>query len=367
MAFAGDAIVATSELLSLRLAVPGAVVPMAGVTAVAVHAVHRAPRPARPHDARAPRGDPRARARRRSPALWASEAGIYGRWGFGAATRAAHLTIRSPEARLAVAPCRAARRAPAVRMTLLDDLRAVHAAVAARAAGHRSRATTACGSFALADFEEDRDGAGRLRALVQDGRGRPEGYALFAVRKQRTADDRPDDVVELRELVATTTAGGVRAVGPPARAVARAARCAGRSRARGRAAAAHARRPARGDRPARRRALPARVDLPRRARPARPTPRRSTSCSRSRTPSARGTRAAGGSPATRRARRCEPGPPTRRTWRSARASSAPRTSAARRSRRSPRRAASRSGPRARSPRRASRFAGVRAPWCFEDF
>ena len=182
-----DAIVATSELMSLRLAVPGAVVPMAGVTAVAVHAVHRRrgllDRMMRGHLRRSASAGEEALA-----GLWASEAGIYGRWGFGAATRAAHLTIRSPEARLTVAAVRAARPRAGAPEALLADLRAVHAAVGAGRAGRRSGATTGCGSFALADFEADRDGAGRLRARRPGRRGRSRG--LRALRRAPAAAPR---------------------------------------------------------------------------------------------------------------------------------------------------------------------------------
>jgi predicted acetyltransferase len=202
-AFAGGAIVATSELMSMRLAVPGAVVPMAGVSAVGVHAVHRG-RGLLDRMIRGHLEAIRARGEEALAGLFASEAGIYGRWGFGVATRAAHLTIRSAEARLAVAAPETRPRAGHPQ-DLLDELRAVHAGALAGQPGMIAR-DDRLWKYALVDFEEDRDGTGRLRALVQDGSHGPEGYALFAVRKQRTADDLPDDVVELRELVAHTTA-----------------------------------------------------------------------------------------------------------------------------------------------------------------
>ncbi len=143
-------------------------------------------------------------------ALWASEAAIYGRWGFGAATRTAHLTVRSPEARLTVAPSGPRLRAGTPE-ALLDDLRAVHAAVEAGRAGVVARDDDLW-RFALADFEADRDGAGRLRAVVQDGADGPEGYALFAVRhaaRRQPARRRPRAARAPRH----DDRGGVRAVG----------------------------------------------------------------------------------------------------------------------------------------------------------
>ena len=96
-------------LFTMRLAVPGAVVPMAGVTAVGVDPVHRR----RGLLDRMMRGlleEVRERGEEAISALWASEAGIYGRWGFGSATRWAEVTVRSREAQ----PAPAARR-PAAR------------------------------------------------------------------------------------------------------------------------------------------------------------------------------------------------------------------------------------------------------------
>src|SRR5687768_6652929 len=84
VARSGGAIVATSALFTMRLAVPGGVAPMAGVTAVGVDPVHRRrgllDRLMRGHLAAV-----RERGEEALSTLWASEAGIYGRWGFGQA------------------------------------------------------------------------------------------------------------------------------------------------------------------------------------------------------------------------------------------------------------------------------------------
>ena len=93
----GGAIVASSELLTMRLAVPGGVAAMAGLTGVGVDPVHRRrgllDRMMRAHLASIHEAGDEAIS-----GLWASEAGIYGRWGYGQATRVADLTVRSPEA-----------------------------------------------------------------------------------------------------------------------------------------------------------------------------------------------------------------------------------------------------------------------------
>jgi len=194
------AIVATSALLSLRLAVPGAVIPIAGVSVVGVQPVHRRrgllDRMMRGHlNAIRERGDEAVSA------LWASEAGIYRRWGFGSATRIAELTVRSAEARLwAGAPD--GRPRAGTPQDLLADMRAAYELILPTRPGLLARGDPAW-QERISDFEHDREGAGRLRALVADGPDGPAGYALFAVRK-RDSESRPDDVVELRELMAAT-------------------------------------------------------------------------------------------------------------------------------------------------------------------
>jgi predicted acetyltransferase len=196
VARSGGAIVANSALITMRLAIPGgAVVPMAGVTAVGVDPVHRRrgllDRLMRGHlTAIHERGDEVLSA------LWASEAGIYGRWGFGPAARLADLTVRSPEARLLAGPPADRPRAGAP-ADLLPDMRAIYDAVLPHRPGLLARDDLGW-EDRVHDPEHRRGGAGRLRGLLTDG-----GYALYAVREQDT-DGRPDGIVELRELIAAT-------------------------------------------------------------------------------------------------------------------------------------------------------------------
>ena len=184
-------IVATSGLFSMRLAVPGAVVPMAGVTAVGVDPVHRR-RGLLDGMMRGLLEEIRERGEEAVSALWASEASIYGRWGFGSATRIGELTVRSREAVLTRPP--EGRPRAGAPPELLPELRAIYDALPRRP-GMLERDDGGWGETLL-DPEEDREGAGKLQAIVCDG-----GYALFAIRKHHT-DGRADDVVELRELLA---------------------------------------------------------------------------------------------------------------------------------------------------------------------
>jgi predicted acetyltransferase len=200
VAFHDGAIVATSGLHSMRLAVPGGTLPMAGISAVGVQAVHRG----RGLFDRMIRGQLEAirdRGREAIAGLWASEAGLYDRYGFGLATRLADLTISSPDARLRTPVDGVALRA-AHPPDVADELAAVYDRVWSDRPGLLARRPLDWEAW-LSDLERDRKGAGRLRAVLADRPDGPAGYALFAVRKQDGDGGRPGDVVELLELQAT--------------------------------------------------------------------------------------------------------------------------------------------------------------------
>jgi predicted acetyltransferase len=200
-AYSGGEIVATSAVLSIRqLTVPGTHVPLAGISAVGVQPVHRG-RGLLDRMMLAALEAVHERGTEAIAGLWASEAGIYGRYGYGMASREWSLNIRSPEARLR-APAPEERPRAGTPAELLDDIRAIHAVEARRRVGMIDRDALDW-EGEIADFEHERDGAGRLRALVWDGADGPAGYALFAVRKGWT-EHHTADVVELQELVALT-------------------------------------------------------------------------------------------------------------------------------------------------------------------
>jgi predicted acetyltransferase len=194
-AFEDGEIVATSGLLTRELTVPGGVVAMAGVTSVGVRADHRRQgllgRMMRGHLEAI-----RARGTEAVATLWASEATIYGRYGFAIGARCADLTVRSPDARLDGVGL------PRPRLALADDARAqlaaIHDAVRPTWPGMLSRSPTEW-NHRLRDLEHERAGRSRLQAALLD-----DGYAVYAVRKGQTDDGLPDSVVELRELVART-------------------------------------------------------------------------------------------------------------------------------------------------------------------
>jgi predicted acetyltransferase len=200
--FADGDVVATCGLHGYELTVPGAVVRMAGVTAVTVHAVHRRRGLLRT----LMRGQLEAIHERGEEAiagLWASEAGIYGRFGFGLAAPSADLRVRSPLAHL-VQPAPEQRPRQVEPADATAELAAVYDAVRARLPGMLSRAELDW-RHAIWHPESRREGAKRLRAVIQDGPGgEPAGYALYAIRKHDGDDWQPDDEVDVHELLATT-------------------------------------------------------------------------------------------------------------------------------------------------------------------
>jgi predicted acetyltransferase len=194
-------IVATTGAFTRELTVPGAVVPCAAVTAVAVVATHRrrglltAMMRRQLEDLRE-RGDSVA-------ALWSSEGGIYGRFGYGIAARAARLVARRPGARLAAAPAvdEPLRAGPAGEH--VEVMRAVHDRVRPQRPGMLDRRGPWWGDR-LNDPESSRHGAQPLQAAVVE-----DGYALYAVRPD-SGEDGPAGEVRVHELVAATPSAHAR-------------------------------------------------------------------------------------------------------------------------------------------------------------
>jgi predicted acetyltransferase len=190
-AFDGDAIVGNAGAYSFDLAVPGGRLPAAGVSLVGVAATHRRRgvlTSMMQHQLRDihDRGEPLA-------ILWASEAAIYGRFGYGVASRKSDIVIDRIDTRLRI-DC-PDDDSVSLRLVAADDMPAVIAAVEAEV-------TSRPGSFQrnekwiaslLVDNEDDRNGYSALRHLVARRGSQPVGYALYrakngAVRPYNLAD-----------------------------------------------------------------------------------------------------------------------------------------------------------------------------------
>lgn len=200
-------IVATASAVTFALTVPGGPVPMAGVTAVGVRPTHRRRgllTSLMHTQLEALRDGGEAVA-----GLWASEARIYGRFGYGLATRVAQLEVRTERASVHPGLDRGGLTVDLLRPAdALDDLRAVHDAVRPGQPGLLDRGEARWARL-LRDPPEERDGAKPLRALVvRDAAATPLGYALYAVRLADDGIDQ-DGEAQVREVLAATPAARV--------------------------------------------------------------------------------------------------------------------------------------------------------------
>ena len=116
--------------------------------------------------------------------LWASEGGIYGRFGYGPSTRRVTYEVLRGAARRS-APTSRSRSAPGRLATPADALQDMRARLRARCGPLRAGMLDRDDRWwerLFRDPEHRRDGRGARRAVVQPGPdGEPAGYALYAV------------------------------------------------------------------------------------------------------------------------------------------------------------------------------------------
>ena len=196
--FDGETMIGTGQLLSRRLVLPGAVpVPTGAVTSIGVAPGHRR-RGVLSMIMRAQlellheTGESLA-------ILWASEGGIYGRFGYGLGTQSARLVLpRGARFRRDVvvdpAPVRELPRERA-----LPLVRDVYDRVWSTRAGYLDR-TDSAWEYHLFDWPERRDGQTRYRFAVH-----PQAYAVYRT-KLDWRDQGPNSTVTVHTLVAATPA-----------------------------------------------------------------------------------------------------------------------------------------------------------------
>jgi predicted acetyltransferase len=178
-AFADDAIVGGAGAFAFELTVPGARVPTAGVTVVGVLPTHRR-RGVLRELMRAQLDDVHARGEPLA-VLWASEGGIYGRFGYGLASLFGDLEIRRQYAAFA-RPVAWNGEARLVSLgEALGPVSEVYERVAAETPGMFARWEEWWRSRVLVDPEWRRSGGGEKACVVFDGGDGPEAYALYRV------------------------------------------------------------------------------------------------------------------------------------------------------------------------------------------
>jgi predicted acetyltransferase len=190
-------IVSTAGIVTRRLAVPGALVPTGHVTFVGVAATYRR-RGLLTRMMRRQFADMRA-AGEPLALLWASEGRIYQRFGYGMATQRARIQAEMREVRV-TAEHRGGRLREGTPADLRDSLAKIFEGLLPDRPGWSDRAPHMW-DYRLADPESARSGATELRALVHEGDGGPDGYALWAgVEHWENYGSRAE--LRVRELVA---------------------------------------------------------------------------------------------------------------------------------------------------------------------
>jgi len=197
--FDGDLLVGTATVQSFSMNVPGGPIPAGGVTGVSVLPSHRrrgilSSLMTRQLSDLRERGEAVA-------ALYAAEAAIYGRYGYGRA--ADTMLFRIPTAKAAFT--RNAPVDPDLRLRIVRpaDARSVFEKIYESAFEERPglyARTPVRWDTVLSDHESDQGGAGPLRAVVAEDDDGPRGYALFRIRASFDDYDLPAGELRLKEL-----------------------------------------------------------------------------------------------------------------------------------------------------------------------
>lgn len=206
-AYDGETLVGTSAAYDLRLSVPGGDVRCSAISWVSVLPTHR-----RRGILRRMMTGQLLRAREQGvpvAALWASEAGIYGRFGFGPATESHETVVRMHEAGLRSGPDAAA---DGLRVRLIERVgaEAVVAGIYERARGRRGGMLARDAGWwtyeILAEPESLREEHGRLRVAIAGDGDEAGGYALYRTRYDSGTDTDAGGILQVDELVAISSA-----------------------------------------------------------------------------------------------------------------------------------------------------------------
>lgn len=204
VALEDDLVIGTSTLFSFRMSLPGRDGPVAGVSNVAVLPTHRRQGVLGQLMRRMLTGLHEQQAEPVAM-LWASEPAIYGRFGFGAASRSLTVTVRRRPGAWATEPAD-----PSLRLRLvdpgasLDEVERVYEAVRARRPGMHVREGI-WRRREITDPPGARSGRSELRVVVAADADGPRGYARYQV-EERWGPAGPDGTVHVRELMAADAA-----------------------------------------------------------------------------------------------------------------------------------------------------------------
>jgi predicted acetyltransferase len=202
-AFDGDDIVGTSGAYTFALSVPGGTAATSGISNVAVLPAYRrrgimSAMIGQLLDDAAVRGEAIA-------ALFASESGIYQRFGFGCAAQSMRCTIQRGEGALIGLTAPGLPGPVRIRVTAPDavvgDLAAVYAAAMAARPGIPAR-DDRWWRNRIADPATERGGSSPLRCVIADDANGPRGYALYSTVPNWGTDGLAANELNVREAIA---------------------------------------------------------------------------------------------------------------------------------------------------------------------
>jgi len=198
--FDGGEVVATAGIFSYQMTVPGAVLPCGGVTRVSVLSTHRrrgllTAMMRRQLDDMHQRGEPLA-------ALYASEAPIYGRFGYGLATYQAEIEIARPHAAFRTRAGGIGRLSMVDVPTSIEAFSRVWEAARGSQPGMLNLDQRWIGNQ-LADLETNRGGASPHYRVLHEADGKPTGFVIYRI-KMAWDPDGPNGELRIDWLVATT-------------------------------------------------------------------------------------------------------------------------------------------------------------------
>jgi predicted acetyltransferase len=198
--FDGTNMVATAGIFSYEMTVPGGALPCGGVTRVSVLSTHRrrgllTAMMRRQLDDMRERGEPLA-------ALYASEAPIYGRFGYGLATYQAAVEIERRHTAFA------RKVSDSGRLSMVDPPAAIGAFTRVwEQARHNQAGMLGLDERwignALADPDLAREGASPQYRVLHQTDGNPSGFAIYRIKLEWDASG-PNGTLRLGMLIATT-------------------------------------------------------------------------------------------------------------------------------------------------------------------
>ncbi|CAN5354280.1 GNAT family N-acetyltransferase [soil metagenome] len=202
--FDGEEMVGVMSAFSFDMSVPGGSLPVGGTTWVGVSPTHRrrgvlSTMMRRHLDDVAARGEPLA-------ALWASEAAIYGRYGYGVAIEQLHCTVALDQGLTWEATTPPA--ATQVSLVPLEEayavLNPIYEACRRRRAGMHVRSEAWWGQQALSTRPNVLSGMSEKLVAVAEVDGRDAAYAIYG-QKPGSVHGRPDGRMKVMEMAGVDT------------------------------------------------------------------------------------------------------------------------------------------------------------------